>query len=277
MIKNTPLIELNRGDSSAKGAVFCFPGAGGGATTFVPLINILDNKLPVYGLQPRGLDPSEAPYSSIDEMIDIYFQVIQSKEWKGVYYFLGHSFGGYIALEVARKLNSHGYDVGPLVMLDTTAPQKPHIYPSRVDSFLSLIEVMEMACGKSFGLLRETLASTSDDDQLVALHKRMVAAGILPTGSRPDIIRGMVNVFIANDHMAYWPKEQYFGNTLLINAMNTKENHAQKLKNHHEWQQHLPNLVYKESPGNHVTLLDSPYVESLVEMVEQYWDLKANA
>ena len=270
---HTPLIELKHSSLASQGAVFFFPGAGDGITSFISLVNKQNHGLPVYGLQPRGLDPQQEPYASIYEMIDVYMSFICSKEHRGPYYLLGHSFGGFVALEVARRLSSEGCEVKPVIMLDVSPPENPHIYLSRVECLLGLIETMELVSTKPFNLTAKVLEPLSDEKQLELLHERMVATGVLPGRSTIDSIRGMVRVFIANEHMEYWPKEKYQGEALLVNALDAKENKIERQKRYLRWKSHIPNLDYQESPGNHITLLDNPNVKVLAELIEKRWAL----
>ena len=274
MNDHTPLIELKHGSLTSQGAVFFFPGAGDGITSFISLVNEQSHGLPVYGLQPRGLDPQQDPYVSIDEMIDVYMRSICSKEQQGPYYFLGHSFGGFVALELARRLSAEGRIVKPIIMLDVSPPESPHIFLSRVECLVDLIETMELVSTKPFNLPAKVLEPLSDENQLLLLHERMVATGVLPNRSTVDSIRGMVRVFIANEHMEYWPKEKYQGEALLVNALDAKESKMERQKKYLRWKSHIPSLGYQESPGNHITLLDNPNIKVLAEIIEKCWALQ---
>lgn len=268
---HAPLVELSRGRAASQGGVFFFPGAGDGITTFVTLSSMIDLGIPIYGLQPRGLDHLQEPYASIDEMVNIYIEPLCSKVASGPFYLLGHSFGGYIALELARRLVARGKEVKPLIMLDVGPPESPHVHPTRIESLVALVEVMELASAESFGLSAEMLQSLSEEDQLLLLHQRMVATSVLPRQSDVDAIRGMVNVFIANGHMEYLPEEAYQGKALLINALNSKESKSERSRDYRLWQSHVPHLEYRESPGNHVTVLSRENVGVLADIIEEKW------
>jgi len=273
MNNHTPLIELKHNRLTSQGAVFFFPGSGDSITSFISLVNEQNHGLPVYGLQPRGLDPQQEPYVSMDEMIDVYMKSICAKQNRGPYYLLGHSFGGFIALEIARRLHAQGCVVKSVIMLDVSPPENPHIHLSRVECLLELIQTMELASSKPFNLTAKVLEPLSEEDQLLLLHKRMVATGVLPNRSTVDSIRGMVRVFIANEHMEYWPKEKYQGEALLINALDKKENNVERQKQYLRWKSHVPKLGYQESPGNHITLLDSLNIKVLAEIIAKHWAL----
>lgn len=273
MSDHNPLIKLKHSSVTSQGTVFFFPGAGNGITTFMSLVDEENHRLPIYGLQPRGLDFQQEPYESIDDMINVYVESICSKECQGPYYLLGHSFGGYVALEVARRLNIQGCVVKPVILLDVSPPENPHMHLSRVDCLLDLIRMMELVSSQPFNLSANVLNALNNEDQLLLLHERMVATGILPSRSTVDSIRGMVRVFIANEHMEYWPNEEYHGEALLITALDKKENSIDRQAEYLHWKSHIPNLDYLELPGNHITLLNSPNTIRLAEVIEKCWAL----
>lgn len=96
--------------SSGVYAFFYIPPlwSGDDIMPFISLVNKQNNGLPVYGLQARGLDPQQDSYASIDEMIGLYMSSTCSKEHRGPYYLLGHSFGGLISLGVVHWLSAQG-------------------------------------------------------------------------------------------------------------------------------------------------------------------------
>jgi thioesterase domain-containing protein len=273
MNEHNPLIAIKQGGTSSKGAIFCIPGAGNGITSFLAFAERIRTDLPVFGLQPRGLVSNQVPYHSIEEMADIYVNAIHSKFPNSRYYLVGHSFGGSVALEIAKRLVALNCLVAPLILLDAAAPEKPHPQKNRVESLLSLIETLELSSSEPLNLPFEVLAPMDDETQLQLLHSRMVATKMLPRQINVDAIRGMVRLFIANGQMGYWPEAQYYGEGLLVNALDSKETELERLEGFERWRQFIPQLGYRESPGNHMTLLESKNILSLVPKIEQMWRL----
>ena len=85
----------------------------------------LGDDWPVYGIQARGLDGRQAPFTNLKEMAAFYIQLIKEVQPKGPYYLGGPSMGGRIALEVAQQLIASGNQVGRLIMFDTWAQGFP--------------------------------------------------------------------------------------------------------------------------------------------------------
>ncbi|MCA8964867.1 MAG: amino acid adenylation domain-containing protein [Planctomycetes bacterium] len=90
----------------------------------------LGERQPVFGVyvpeeqgMVEGLPGSRSSSVSIDRLADAYVEVIRSSHPSGPYRLAGLSFGGVVALEVARRLVALGDAVDRVVLLDTILPQ----------------------------------------------------------------------------------------------------------------------------------------------------------
>lgn len=102
--------------------VFCFAGGGALALTFMPLSRHFPNT-PVYAFQAHGLEERAIPDWSVEAMATRFIRLMRIVRPSGPYRLAGHSFGGLIALEVARQLNAAGQEVQSLAILDTYLPR----------------------------------------------------------------------------------------------------------------------------------------------------------
>ncbi len=109
--------------------IFMVPGVGGNVLVFAQLAKLLGPNQPAYGLQARGLDGSEAPFTSMPEMATHYIAQIRSVRPNGPYIVLGSCTGGLIAYEMAQQLHGQGQAV-TLVIMDTWHPSsyRPYRY-----------------------------------------------------------------------------------------------------------------------------------------------------
>lgn len=101
--------------------IFMVPGVGGNVLVFARLAKLLGPDQPCYGLQARGLDGKEAPFTSIPEMASHYIAEIRRVRSNGPYVILGACTGGLIAYEMAQQLLGQGEAV-TLVVMDTWHP-----------------------------------------------------------------------------------------------------------------------------------------------------------
>ncbi|MDQ3274798.1 MAG: amino acid adenylation domain-containing protein [Actinomycetota bacterium] len=98
--------------------VFCVHPVAGVSWRYATLLGALDDGVPLYGLQARGLDGSGDFPGSMDELLDAYIERIRSVQPAGPYHLLGWSIGGNIAHALAARLQQEGETVGLLAILD---------------------------------------------------------------------------------------------------------------------------------------------------------------
>src|SRR5207248_8081121 len=77
---------------------------------------------PIYGLQPRGVDGRLIPHSTVSSAAESYVRAINQVQAEGPVHLLGHSFGGWVAFEMAQRLCAAGRTVASVSVIDTEAP-----------------------------------------------------------------------------------------------------------------------------------------------------------
>lgn len=102
--------------------LFCFPGAGGHATTFAPLAAHVGPKHPCFGLTVPGLNREQKPLEHVEEIAAAMLKNIRLVQPKGPYQLAGYSFGGLLAYEAALQLRAVGEIVSLLAIYDTFTP-----------------------------------------------------------------------------------------------------------------------------------------------------------
>ncbi len=110
----------------AAARLFCFPHAGGGPVAFFNWAEGLGPQIECVALQyaGRGQRGGEAPHFSVTGLVEEIageFGPWQDKPFA----FYGHSFGGIVAFELARKLRQNG-SAGPLHLF-AGAVRAPHV------------------------------------------------------------------------------------------------------------------------------------------------------
>ena len=105
--------------SGARPPFFCVHAVGGNVLEYQALARYLAPEQPFYGLQSIGLDGQQSPLTSITAMAAHYIKEMRQLQPAGPYYLGGRSFGGAVAFEMARQLQSQGEPVALLAMLDT--------------------------------------------------------------------------------------------------------------------------------------------------------------
>ena len=120
----SPFVKLKDGEGAP---FFIVHGVGGTVIELTALGKQIAASNPVYAIQAKGIDGAHAPLNRVEHMADFYADEIRKAWPQGPYFIGGYSFGGVVALEVARRLGPQ--NVAKLVMLDSFA--HPHTWPLR--------------------------------------------------------------------------------------------------------------------------------------------------
>ena len=100
--------------------IFMVPGVGGNVLIFAQLARLLGLDQPFYGLQARGLDGKEAPFTRCRRWPGIISKR-SAPSPHGPYVIPGICTGGLIAYEMAQQLLAQG-ETATLLMMDTWHP-----------------------------------------------------------------------------------------------------------------------------------------------------------
>ncbi|HJP63013.1 MAG TPA: thioesterase domain-containing protein, partial [Mucilaginibacter sp.] len=115
--------------TGSKMPIYIVHGAGLNVLNFHDLASQVDVEQPVYGLQGIGLDGEETAFKSIVDIASFYADEITRHNPAGPYAVGGYSIGGFLAVEIARKLREMGKDVKILAIFDTDADNARETYP----------------------------------------------------------------------------------------------------------------------------------------------------
>ncbi|MCK8495658.1 amino acid adenylation domain-containing protein [Spirosoma sp. RP8] len=107
----------------SKVPIYIIHGIGLNLLNFSSFLANMDPEQPIYGLQARGLDGIDEPLDTMESIAEFYNSEVLEQNPTGPYAIAGYSFGGYVALEMARQLKAMGKEVKLLAMLDTNAQE----------------------------------------------------------------------------------------------------------------------------------------------------------
>ena len=113
-----PVVPLQL--TGEKTPLFCVHAAAGEVLVFVSLANYFVNERPFYALRARGFNEEEKYFASFDEMVHTYVKAIRERQPHGPYAIAGYSYGGPVAFEIAKVLESQGERVEFLASIDGT-------------------------------------------------------------------------------------------------------------------------------------------------------------
>jgi thioesterase domain-containing protein len=159
---------------------FCIHPGGGLSWCYMPLARFVPADIPLYGLQPRGLDGTNALFGSMREMAAGYIEQIRKVQPTGPYHLIGFSFGGAAAHEIAVQLQEAGEDVAALVIMDTYPGNEPSAAeadappPPERDPEADLDELAARVRGETAALFRDMSEETLRPIVRAALNNRNI-------------------------------------------------------------------------------------------------------
>ncbi len=269
----SPLVMVQKGRRGTA-PMICLPGAGGNAISFVSLAAALGEEWFVYGGQPRGLDGLDVPHSTVPAAARAYLRALEENCPDGPVHLLGHSFGGWVAFEMALRLRAAGREVVSLTLVDSESPGGRRAVGrefTRAEALMKLVEIWELTAERPLGVALEDLAGRDAGQQLALLHERLVQAGLMPPRSMPDALAGTARTFETAIRTGYQPKSKYPGPVRLVllpdPRLDDETNRKQFAEAVGGWRDWAQDLEEWRGPGNHMTALKPPHVTALAGWV----------
>uniref|UniRef100_UPI0012902FD9 amino acid adenylation domain-containing protein n=1 Tax=Xenorhabdus sp. KJ12.1 TaxID=1851571 RepID=UPI0012902FD9 len=269
----SPHIIIQHGNDSVS-PLFCIPGAGASISSFIELALALPPQLPVHALQARGLINTDLPpYISVEGTARAYIKAIRQAQPHGPYYLLGHSYGGWLAFEIALQLQKQGEEIAVLTLIDSDGPEPqestskngPPKVIDRIETLMSLIDIYNMMLTQPLTLTRQDFENLTEDEQLILLLQALIDVELFPENTEKSLLQGIVQVMQANLNSNYTPRNCYNGPVYLINAQG--ENIDEIATRENIWRQYVTQLNTEIVPGNHMTMLSNPQVKQLATLL----------
>ncbi|WP_428253041.1 alpha/beta fold hydrolase, partial [Gynuella sp.] len=244
-----PLVTLKEGQVGAP-TVLCIPGAGDNVISFSALANDLPSHWNIIGLQPRGMNnlTALAPHTTIESAAEYYASFLDHEWPSGQVFLMGHSFGGWIAFELEKKLRQLGRRIQSLTLVDSQFPAKSIPDFTSVEVFKTLIRIYEYE-GKSLNLNIDDLHELHFDGRLNALHGKLKETNILPAKSQVTDLLSVYRTFAANIRTDYCPSTEASSPVNIIISQDTHINEAL------QWTALAPKTTIIRSSGNHISML----------------------
>ena len=278
----SPLVAIQ--PKGSKRPFFCVHPGPGSIFCYLDLARHLGPDQPFYGLQARGLDGELEPFTNIENMAATYIEAMRIVQSEGPYRLGGHSFGGLVAFEMAQQLERQGHQVALLAILDTAPPpsgrsMNSDLVENDVDDARWLADIagiVERFWGKNMSVSYDELRQLEPNEQFSYILERLWAVNLLPEDAGVSLVRGLLRVQKANvrSYHKYVPRV-YPNQITLFRASEVRaEDYNETISHYLEdssfgWDKYSsgPTQVYIV-PGDHVTMLADPHVETLAEQLE---------
>jgi amino acid adenylation domain-containing protein len=261
-----PLVSIKAGEG--KPPLYIIHGIGGTIMELFALGRRMTYAGAVYGIQARGLDGRCEPHATIDAMATAYLEAIRACQPEGPYQLCGYSFGGLVALEMAKQLHAAGDEVSLLAMIDTL----PNVRRWPFDVWL--LYVLRRLFRRAHGLttvpmrqwVRYIVTHVSRAHRLVTWRLRASehASPILPADS-PGIPAhvGAVMRSAVGASARYRPAK-YPGKVTLLRPAVPDPDFAHP---ENYWRRYAQELRILRIPGAHGSILSEPNVTAAAQLL----------
>lgn len=234
-----PIITLQaQGDQPP---LFLIHPIGGTIFWYSTLAKLLKKVRPIYGIQDPSIELEKPIFESIEEMASFYLKHIKKIQPSGNYLIGGASFGTTVAVEIAHMLHKAGDKVTAIISLDGWG-----IYP--------------------FTLHDDTYFRNSMERQHQALRAEFNKQGLPQPEKLFDIQWQRLNLlwkYQLKEIVA--PMGLFKSKEILpiFKEVDAPMNHWEKFSNSDKISCYL-------APGNHETMFQKPYVETLASLIDDY-------
>jgi thioesterase domain-containing protein len=228
--------------------VVMVPGYGGSVGRLTALATGLVTTMRVVAIEGRGLNGAVPPDSSVQDMAAHYLAQIEAAGVPAPYYLVGHSFGGLVALEMARRLLSSGKTVACLIILDSNVAER--LWGWRY--------YLKITAGRLAGRLREFAATPG---RYKPLYVRFMLDKYLRKFDRQELpVQGALAVMAAHEFaFSQYDPGIYPDRVIFFRAAQEDFPADPEAL----WRHRVRELEIRVAAGGHLGMLDMPHMLGL--------------
>jgi acetoacetyl-CoA synthetase len=248
---------------TAQSPVFIVHGIGGTIVELAALGRKIRIPDAVYAIQARGLDGRDTPLTTIEDMADLYVAALRRIQPHGPYRLCGYSFGGLVAMEIARRLRAENEKVAALILVDAYA--HPSTWP--------VLSRTKMRLRRAFHLFRQAVQRPPSQTLSRAIKRMRASLSEIgaPTGAdsgaresarlhdwlldqNPSLPLPLLRAREAGSAAlrAYRPRS-YAGPIIFLKAKHRDTEFPDDPER--IWRRLAPKIVYRTIPGGHRTVV----------------------
>ncbi|HEX7184605.1 MAG TPA: amino acid adenylation domain-containing protein [Thermoanaerobaculia bacterium] len=253
------LVRLRTGGD--RRPLFLVHQVGGHVYSFRALARALSPGRPLYGLRSRGLEEGEEPLTRIEEMADLYIELLREAQPKGPYLVGGASMGGLVALEMAHRLRAAGEEVPLITLMDTPCREVLSGPPADEAILAQVLPAPRLSAEEVRGLAPE--------EQLARALEKGRSEGTLPAGFDAAEAGRLLRVLRANIAALFaYELRAWDGPVLFFRARERRDGDAQRPEQ--PWIDLAGGgAEIHVVPGNHATMHDPPHVQAMAARLDR--------
>lgn len=232
--------------------LFIAHGVGGSVLEFFDLVERLGSERAIYGMQAKGSDGKSEPLDRIEDMAEFHLAAIKQVQSHGPYFLVGHSLGGLVVLEIARRILEGGDTPGLVVMIDSY-PHLRHLAPTQQARLIA-----RLAARRVFGTKPHPTSAAAKPEN--AERQQQVE---LPSSIKTAMLRARERGYVAIEH--YRPRF-YGGRIRFVRAEIASVFPDDPAA---VWSQYAKEFELETVPGDHFGML-SAHVDNLADALKRY-------
>jgi len=259
--------------------LFCVHCGTGNVLRYRALTSFLDPEIPIYGLRAPDLRDSGA-LPTVEGLAELYLADVRQVQPHGPYQFFGFCFGGSVAFEISRRLVEQGEPVSLVALAETvnTAHYR-NLSLSKSLSYGALRQyerlrkygrwLLQGNWKEIYGGVRDSITwnrrrlqwttpasdrPTNKSSGIEAVEDTIALLSVVGDSFCPKPYAGKMHLLRAKGQVAALRSDMTFG-----------------------WQS-IPQhgLEVHTLPGDHLTLLEKPYVSNVADTLEKLLDKNAS-
>jgi phthiocerol/phenolphthiocerol synthesis type-I polyketide synthase D len=266
----SPLRLLRRGVASTP--LFLFHPGGGDTLVYRQLVDQLDPSIEVWGLDrlPGAI--------SVEQRAERYVELLRGTRSGGAFLVGGWSFGGALAYETALRLRAVGERVELVALIDTILPlpDPPELTEAAIleERFRRFADFLEDNYGKRVSLPYARMARLGDEQQTDVMIEAIVDAGLIDPETNAAILRHQRTSYLDVRALERYRPARYDGRVTYYSARDRQVGAVKDPRFEREDPTRGWNAVCGERldvvtiPGHHLSVLDSPHVETLAKHLD---------
>lgn len=272
---SSPLVSVREG--AGRQLFFVHP-AGGNVLCYYELARGLGDNFAFYGLQAAPHNGNGAR-RSISSLARQYLDAIPDARSSEPPVFGGWSMGALVAFEMARLYAGEQDQLPTVVVLDQPAPRADGDRAAKdeeLSRLLAFSKKVSQLIGRDIGITRDALAEASASERSAVFLEKFKTARLVPEATSVADFQGFLDLLLAhNDAAANYSPAIYDGRVVVFRAeesliIEPEMRVALGSEGEREldlgWQRYASQPVEVINvPGNHVTMITSPNVQTLAE------------
>ncbi|MGV7959758.1 amino acid adenylation domain-containing protein [Photorhabdus tasmaniensis] len=273
------LIPLTKNKSNDK-PVFIVHPLSGSAMCYIPLATMLAS--PLYAFQSPSLNKQwiHEPIDTVEVLASMYIDEMLKVQEQGPFVLGGWSFGGIIAFEMARQLESSGHEVSKLFLFDSAAPGKVHKELNMVKILNLCLEEIIGQFGMHIDVDLKSMSKLTNNEILhavlniikehggfapdadVAMLERMIDTCLINSKVSSKYTADTVNI----DTILFRAKDSSHMEEMLVSPNEVKERCL-------GWSQHISgDLIIEDIDGHHMSMMFQPNIDAISAIINKLMD-----